>query len=63
MTAMMIGTTDLERIEVQLAKRLGIQGNPRDELIRLAKANQLIEDELVSEWHALYAWHLLELED
>jgi hypothetical protein len=53
----MTGTTELERVEAELAKRLGIQGSPRDELIRLAKANQLIEDELVSEWHALYAWY------
>ena len=53
-----IGITELEAVEAELAKRLGIQGDPRSELVRLAQTNQLVEDELVARWHELYAWEL-----
>lgn len=52
------GVAQLERIEVKLAERLGLTGDVRSQLIQLAKDNQLVEDELVADWHAGYAWYL-----
>lgn len=52
------GITQLKRIEAQLADRLGLKGDVREQLVQLAKDNQLVEDELVADWHAGYAWYL-----
>ena len=48
----------LEDIEKELADKLYIKENIRQELIQRAKANQLEEDELVSEWLCTYASYL-----
>lgn len=48
----------LEAIEKLLAQRLNLQGNAREELLTLDKQNLLVEDEVVADWHDLYASYL-----
>lgn len=45
-------------VESELADRLGIRENVRHTLIQLDKSNELVEDELVADWHDLYASYL-----
>lgn len=45
----------LTAVERQLAERLGLQADVREQLMRLDRAGQLVEDELVRDWHDLYA--------
>lgn len=53
----------LTEVEALLAKRLDISNNVREELIRLAKSHQLVEDELVAEWYELYSSYLDDMEN
>jgi len=48
-------------IERQLAARFGLTGNIRAQLIEMDKANKLIEDALVADWHCAYATYDSEL--
>ncbi len=48
-------------LEQKLAERLGLTGDVgaiRAEIIRRIKSNELVEDELVSEWNSEYSSHL-----
>lgn len=42
---------ELEDIEARLAERYGLRGNVRALLIEMCKIGQLVEDELVADWH------------
>ena len=53
----------LQAIEAKLAKRLGLVSNIRDQLLELAKSGQLIEDELVADWHDAYSSYLNEVQE
>jgi hypothetical protein len=48
----------LERVEHQIAEKLGIKNHFRYELMRRDLANTLVEDELVADWHQLYATYI-----
>ncbi len=48
----------LEGIEAQLATRLGLTGDVRQQLIALDQRNELDEDRLVRDWHSEYASYL-----
>lgn len=51
---------DLVEIERQLAARLGLEwpvANIREIIIKRARTGDLVEDELVAQWHELYAWY------
>jgi len=48
----------LANVERQLAVKLGIRGNVRRELIERDRQRALIEDDLVADWHDLYASYL-----
>lgn len=57
-------TAELVRLETILAGRLGL--NPvtaRLDLMALDKANKLVEDEVVADWHSSYAWYVSFLRD
>ena len=46
----------LEEIEGLLAARLGLVGEDiRGQLFALDQANELVEDELVADWHSQYS--------
>ncbi len=50
----------LEAVELKLAKRFNIlttksSEHIRSTLIKMSRANELVEDELVRDWHDLYA--------
>lgn len=47
---------DLIQVESILEKRIPYKcDNLRDEIIKLARENILIEDEVLSQWHCLYS--------
>jgi len=46
---------ELEEIECSLAKRYGIKKEVRSTLIELTQRDELVEDKLVSQWHAAYS--------
>lgn len=51
--------SELEEIERQLAIRHSITDvNIRDALIKLDRENNLVEDELVADWHDLHSRYL-----
>lgn len=51
----------LAAVELKLAAFHGLQGDVRAEIVRLVHADELVEDEQLSEWHSLYCawldWH------
>lgn len=49
---------ELEEIEKQLAQRLNLTGDIRAQLIALAKSGELVEDDLVQDWHGAYAGYV-----
>jgi hypothetical protein len=48
----------LEAIEAKLGERYGVKENIREFLIDLDLKNELVEDELVQDWHGDYAWYV-----
>lgn len=46
---------ELTAVERRLAVKLDIRGNVRRELLRRDRLGQLVEDDLVADWHDLYA--------
>ncbi len=54
----------LTAVERQLAERLGLMGTDvRIQLRRLDDAGQLVEDELVRDWHDLYATYVVNIDE
>lgn len=49
---------DLEAVETKLAARFNLTGNIRNQLIAMDRANNLLEDELVADWHDLYSSYM-----
>jgi len=53
----------LEEIEQELAQRYGLTGNIREQLIEMNKRHEILETDIVANWHQALSWYYGFLED